>query len=151
MKTTPRATTLPPTTVPTTTPYSPPLPDLNEAYCTCKPEEPSLYLDLVFVVDNSADMTGQMLGAVSFFFVKNNSKDTVDVVLTFGSCESNRIIYLLLMTWICRDDWVFFFWVLFVFFCIMNDSLERLSLTSDAPARRCYHNNYLSDDASFRD
>ncbi|GMT06484.1 hypothetical protein PENTCL1PPCAC_28658, partial [Pristionchus entomophagus] len=58
-------TTQEPTTAaaPTTTPYSPPLPDLNEAYCTCNPE--SIYLDIVFVMDNSADMTNQMLNAAT--------------------------------------------------------------------------------------
>ncbi|GMT35480.1 hypothetical protein PFISCL1PPCAC_26777, partial [Pristionchus fissidentatus] len=46
-----------------TTPAAPTTADLNDAYCSCEPE--SLYLDLVFIVDNSADMTTQMLGAAS--------------------------------------------------------------------------------------
>ncbi|GMR62640.1 hypothetical protein PMAYCL1PPCAC_32835, partial [Pristionchus mayeri] len=104
--TTPTTTTRPTTT---TTVYTPPLPDLTEAYCNCEPS--TVYLDVVFVVDNSADMTNQMLGAAvaaiqsSMFGVTFGDKmfqtqvaivsfaSDVKVVVEFGDLKSQSDIF----------------------------------------------------------
>lgn len=56
--TTPEPTTPEPTT-PETTPV-----DVTAGYCSCNPN--TVYLDIVFVVDASADMTSKTVGDVSF-------------------------------------------------------------------------------------
>lgn len=56
-------TTPEPTTPEPTTPEATPV-DVTAGYCSCNPS--SVYLDIVFVVDASADMTSKTVGDVSF-------------------------------------------------------------------------------------